>query len=188
MKNKIIFGVLLVILSGCSMFGHQKVVQKKETFQQTPQQIQISGNIVAQEKLKRGSKIAFTDLKAGPLAVADEKTDRVSLKVIQGVTDVFLNSDAGITITNDPHDANLVFEGYIEEFTQPGKFSKMILMKHQSRISISGEVYERNTGLRVLSFASAKTFNTSKENSSQAALSIGNAIGQFICNHAKEKP
>lgn len=179
---------MLLVLCGCAAHGPRKVVEPKAS-PVLNQRIDITGNIVLQDKLNKGGRIAFTDLKAGPLAIADEQTDRVALKIIQGVTDVIVNSNVGITITNDPHEANLVFEGYIEEFSVPSKFSKMFLLKQRSRVSISGEVYDRSTGMRVLSFASSKTFNNSKENPMQAGLSIGNAIGQFICSHVtKEQP
>ena len=178
MKNKIIYIILSLLLSGCASHIHQKYLDF------IVQDIDISGNIVDQEKLLLGGKLAFTDLKAGPLAIADEQTDRVSLKIIQGATDALQNNAIGIAITNDPHVANLIFEGYIEEFSQPGKFSKMVLFKNRSRISVSGEIYERKTGLRVLSFASSKVFKSSKETSLQAALSIGQTIGEFIKKHA----
>lgn len=184
MKNKILVLLCIICLSGCFMSSPRKKTVSKPV---SPQLLKIEGNIVNQEKLSQGGKLAFTDLKAGPLAVADEQTDRVSLKIIQGVTDVIINNNAGLEITNDPYEANLVFEGYIEEFVMPGKFSKTVLFKNQSRISISGELYDRKTGLRVLSFASSKTFNIKKENPSQVALSIGEAIGQFIVKHSSKE-
>ncbi len=185
MPNKSIILIAVVFLAGCAAHSHQN--PKPALISNAG--VTISGNIVDAHKLGSGGKLAFTDLKAGPLAVADEQTDRVSLKIIQGAIDALQNNDAGISVTNDPHEANLILDGYIEEYSQPGKLSKTLLFKHRSRISISGEIYDRKTGLRVLSFAASKPFNISKENAMQAALSIGEAVGNFIIKHAsKEDP
>lgn len=183
MKNYSMMVLFLFALSGCALLHSKKVSQE------LPQQkIAISGNIVSQQKLNQGGKLAFTDLKAGPLAIADEQTDKVSLKIIQGVTDVLISKQSGISITNDPHEAALVFEGYIEEFSMPGKMSKILMMKHHGRISVSGELYERKTGLRVLSFAASKEFDTRQEDHVRVALQIGAQIGDFIAKHVKESP
>lgn len=180
MKKTIVLIIAVFVLSSCIKIPPKVTSNIKDT------SITVSGNVVNQDLLVSGVKIVFTDLKAGPLAVADDQTDKISLKVIQGVTDTFLNSGVGISITNDPHEAGLVFEGYIEENFMPGKFSKMFLFKHQARISVSGEIYERRSGLRVLSFAALKSFDLSKENSHQAALSVGTSIGQFIVQHMRQ--
>lgn len=174
MKKIYLTTLCLFFTAGCAFFPHKKQDPMPQD------DIKISGNLVSLQKLVEGGALAFTDLKAGPLAVADEQTDRVSLGIIAGVRNVLEDSKSGITLTNEPHDAHLIFEGYIEEFSNPGAMSKLMLMHKKSKISVSGEIYERKTGLRVLSFASSKSFNILKQDPQSAAGDIGHAIGEFI--------
>ncbi len=119
----------------------------------------------------------MTPFRAGPQAVADEELDRVSMMLIKGLTESLQAAGSAWTVTDEAAEADYVVEGYIEEFSLPGKVSG-VLRKKRTRLSVSGEVYRQDSQARVLTFATFK--NITRKNFMDASYQAGKSIGDFI--------
>ncbi len=128
----------------------------------------------------------MTLFKAGPQAVADEGLDRVSMMLIKGISEQLQAAGSIWEMANEAHAAEYVLAGHIEEFSLPGRVSG-IWRKNNSRLSVSGEVYSKDSQAKILTFASSK--NITAKNFMDAAYHMGKAIGDFILAQApKESP
>ncbi len=139
----------------------------------------VTGSVINLEQLKAGGKLALTLFKAGPQAEANEQLDKLSLMLVQGITERFKAHHTPLTVVSD-ETADFVMEGYIEEFSQSGKFSPWLFKKGQIRLAVSGEIWLGNSGVKALTFAARKAADPKKTKAADLAYDMGQAIGDFI--------
>lgn len=152
-----------------------------------PQRFQVAGDLVNLKRLNEGGKVGLLMFKAGPRAEANEQLDRVSLMLIKGIRESLDRRRTPLTITTDQAQADLVLQGYVEEFSRPGKFDRWVKRRDKGRLSVSGEVWQQESGTKVLTFASSDDISKT-ENALDVAYKMGRAIGDFICAQAVKEP
>jgi len=165
------------VFSGCFWQAQVKPSEKP---------LDVVVTLVNAAALKSGGKIAFTPLKAGPRASADEQSDRVSLMIIKGITDRLAQSRTSLIVTGGENEPDLVLQGYIEELSQNGRFKRLVLRRDKGRLSISGEIWLSLTGAKVLTFAGYAHLSDYKD-VFQAADALGEALGDEIVRHAAKE-
>ncbi len=109
--------------------------------------------------------------------------DRVSLMLIKGIQERLQQHSTGLVVTIEEDQADLILQGYIEEFFQPGKFDRWVKRKKNSRLAVSGEIWQRESGTKVLTFASSNKIS-SKDQPLDVAYRMGEAIGDFLAGQA----
>ncbi len=171
--NRAILILSLIIFSGC--FAHAPV--KKIIPIIVPD---ITGNIVDGSKLKIGGTLGLSMLKAGPQAEAGEQLDHLSLMLLKGIRESLESQKSKFVLVDQGQEADFILEGYIEELYKPGKFQRLMLRKRTLRFSVSGEIWAKDTGKKVLTFASSKVIKDKKANLNNDAYQMGLAIGDFI--------
>lgn len=163
------------VFSGC--FGQAQVKPSEKS-------LNVVVTLVDVVALKSGGKIAFTSLKAGPRTSADERSDRVSLMIIKGVTERIAQSRTSLIVADGKNEPDLVFQGYIEELSQNGRLKRLVLRRDKGRLSISGEIWLSSTGAKVLTFAGYAHLGDF-EDVFQAAGALGEALGEKIATQTR---
>ena len=170
--NPFICILSIFLLSSCA----HKNVQKASV---EPGKTAVSGDIVNASRLNSGGKLGLAVFKAGPGAQSDEQLDQISLMLIKGINERLQEHQTSLIVTDDEDSADLILQGYVEEFFQPGKFDRWVKHKNRCRLSVSGEIWQRDTGTKVLTFASSQTIPL-KAQHLDIAYRMGQAIGDFI--------
>ena len=150
--------------SGCFWHAPPQAGQAQVKSSEKPLNVAIT--LVDAAALKSGGKIAFTPLKAGARASADEQSDRVSLMIIKGIVNRLAQGGTSLIVAAPEDEPNLVFQGYIEELSR-------------RRLAISGEIWLSSTGAKVLTFAGYAHLGDF-EDVFQAAGALGEALGYEI--------
>ena len=163
--------------SGCFWHAPPQAGQAQAKPSEKPLNVAIT--LVDAAALKSGGKIAFTPLKAGARASADEQSDRVSLMIIKGMADRIAQSRTSLIIAAPEDEPNLVFQGYIEELLQNSRLKRLVLRREKGRLAISGEIWLSSTGAKVLTFAGYAHLGDFKD-VFQAAGALGEALGYEI--------
>ncbi len=137
--------------------------------------------------MHKGGTLGLSAFKAGPGAEANDQLDKLSLMLIKGIRDVLTQRTTVWHIADAGQDnVDFVLDGYIEELSQSGKFSRLILRKNKTNLSVDGEIWSQATGGKVLVFASSEIINIKKQELMDQAYAMGQAIGEFIAAQAKE--
>jgi len=150
----------VIFLSGC--FTHLPF--KRDTAVPLPE---FSGNVVDAAKLKTAAKLGFSSFRAGPQAAADDQLDRLSLMLIKGIKDSLEAKKVSLATTDQEEGADVVMDGYIEEFSR-------------KRFSVSGELWDKETGAKVLVFGASRVLRPKKDNPMDTAYEVGTVIGDYI--------
>lgn len=162
------------VFAGC--FAHAPA---KDTSKSKPA-IAVNGNVLSHERLKQGGKVGLALFKAGPQAESNEQLDRLAIVLLKGMRDRLETAESRLIITNNAEEADFIISGYIEEFTQPGKFQRVVMRKKKSNFAVSGEMWSRGSGQKVLVFSSLCTFTGKNPNVQGAVYDMGLSIGDFL--------
>ncbi len=174
MKNLLLILLIVLCVSGC--FGRKPSIQNNIS---SPA-LQVTGNLVDPEKFRSGGKLGIIAFKAGPQAESNEQLDRLSVMLIKGIREGLAGAKTALLITDDEDKSDLVMEGYIEEYLSPSQFARMILRKKNMRLSVSGEIWYKGTGKKVLTFATSKKIIGPKVNINDEAYQMGLSIADYI--------
>ena len=158
--------ISIIFLSGC--FAHAPL---KSNGIAMPE---VSGSVADVSKVRSGGKLGFVPFKAGPQAEDNEELDKLSLMLIKGIREGLQAHKAAFTVTDKAEEADFILEGYIEEFSR-------------TKFSVSGEIWGRDSGAKVLTFASSRTMKPKKSDSLDTAYRAGVAIGNFIAAQAAKE-
>ena len=172
--------------SGCFWHAPPRLGGGQAQVKSSEKPLNVAITLVDAAALKSGGKIAFTPLKAGARASADEQSDRVSLMIIKGMADRIAQSRTSLIIAAPEDEPNLVFQGYIEELLQNSRFKRLVLRRDKGRLAISGEIWLSLTGAKALTFAGYAHLGDYKD-VFQAADALGEALGDEIVRHAAKE-
>ncbi len=169
--------LMVFFLSGCSWRPH--VVSQEKA-------LDIVLTTLDASSLASGGKIAFTPFKAGPQAIDDEQLDHVSLVIIKGMVDRINQGKTSLSIAAGDELSNLIVQGYIEDFSQNGKFDRWVLRRDKGCLAISGEIWLPSSGAKAATFSGYARLNHYKD-VSQAAEALGQALGDELLLHISKE-
>ncbi len=179
LRLPLIAWVVALILSGCA---HTPV--KTVTDEPSPS---VTGSVVEPVLLAHGGKLALVSLKAGPQAEANNELDGISTAVLTGIKDSLdgqKTSSLHVIRTQDGQ-PDVVLEGYVQEFSQTSRLSRMMMHPNRGHLVLTGEIWLRTTGQRLLTFSADKKFDPKKEKPMDVAYELGQNIGDFIGSHTR---
>lgn len=120
--------------------------------------------------------------KAGVNAIDSLQLDRVALMIVKGTVDYLADQKTPFTVltTEDQGSPQLVIEGYVDEFSQSGKMSRMVMRKKSTTLSVNGQMVIAGTHDRVLVFQYTKSMPDPKKDGLDLAYQTGQDLGRFI--------
>jgi hypothetical protein len=173
--------MFVCMISLCLSCAHSSKVSKSEEMLPV-----VTGAVVSSELLIKGGDLALVAFKAGPKAEANDELDRISLTILKGVKESLDNQKTSLRIIapNEGQPA-VVMEGYIQDFSKPGRISRVMLRPNHYCLSVEGELWLSTTGQRLLNFSAQKDFNPKKEKLVDVAFKMGKEIGNFVAEHTR---
>jgi hypothetical protein len=154
---------------------------KKSSSAATPS-VGATGQIIKESELKKGGTLVILPFKAGVNAAASQKLDRVSLMVVKGMIDYLSEERTPFKIltTQDQGVPDLVIDGYINNFSQPGKVKRWVMQSRKAVLSVDGYMEIAKTKERVLVFQHHQKMSDPKKDGLELAYRTGQDLGRFI--------
>ena len=144
--------------------------------------IDATGKIIKEDVLRKGGTLVILPFKAGENAVASPQLDRVALMIVKGAIDYLNDEKTPFTLltTQDQGEPDLVIDGYINDFVQPGKMKRWVMQKKKTFLSVEGTMEIQGTKERVLVFQHKRTMGDPQKDGLDIAYKIGQDLGRFI--------
>ena len=119
--------------------------------------------------------------KPGPGAEANDDTDQLSLMMIKGIKDALPQNSTHFTVSADAQkDPDCFLDGYIDDYGRDPHYSHLKLRKNQVHLSVSGEIWLRETGEKIFLFQTSIVIDLKTQNPKTVAYQTGVAIARFI--------
>ncbi|MBI3602226.1 MAG: hypothetical protein HY209_04965 [Candidatus Omnitrophica bacterium] len=167
----------VLILSGCA---HTPV----KTATSVP--ALVTGSVIEPALLAHGGRLALVSLKAGPQAEANDELEGLSTAVLTGIKDSLDAQKTSLHVMKAQEgQPQVVLEGYVQEFSQTGRLSRLMMHPNRDHLVLVGEIWLRRTGERLLTFSAGKKFDPQKEKPMKVAYELGQGIGNFIGAHTR---
>jgi hypothetical protein len=144
--------------------------------------LEITGEDFDVPKLKAGGRLALAGFRAGPQAESNDLLDQISVMLQKGIQEKLKSSAVALQLTEQAADADFVLAGYVEEFYSPGRLSRLVMRKRASRLAVSGQIYLKTGGDKLLTFAASRTIKN-KDKPLDRAYQMGLMIGDYILEH-----
>lgn len=141
-----------------------------------------TGKIVNKNIFIKDGTLAVLPFKAGEDAASDPQLDRMALMIAKGMID-YLNEQKApfkVLTTQDQGNPQMVVEGYIEDLKRPGKFSRWVLRRNKTTLSVRGQMALVGNKDRVLIFQETKSMPDPKKDGLDIAYQTGQDLGRFI--------
>lgn len=141
-----------------------------------------NGKVIDPESLTSGGTLLVLPFKAGQGIAANEKLDKVALRVIRGLLDAVEAADSTspftIVFNEDQGKADYILDGYITGMESPSRFQRWFFGKQRRTLQVEGEITGRDKINPVIVF----TDTVKKEDTDFYALGLtaGRHIGNFI--------
>ena len=171
--------VLILGLSffyGCSLLGGKpKVVSTKvEAIQ--------SAKIIDLKQYQKGGKLVIVPFSAGAGVEASKDSDRIALKIVQGMVEVLHEQSSQFTVVlgEAAHETDLVLRGYITGLQNPRLKDKFLLRGPKRMLMIRGKMTDRQTGEAIWVFTGKKESLQPEDDFLHLGYLIGRDIGQYL--------
>jgi hypothetical protein len=159
---------LLIILLICGCSSSKKIIVSKPS----GENFVVTGAVVNPSAFEKGGNLLLGSFKAGTGAAADDQTDQLSLMMMNGIRDTLPVGNTHFIIpTDDQKDPDCFLEGHIEDYGHKGHFS---------HLSVSGEIWLRETGEKIFFFQISAMIDLKTQDPNTVAYQIGVAIAHFI--------
>ena len=169
--------LLLVACVGCSWLGRRKNPPEANT------QLFYSGKILNKERLSQGGNLLLQPFQAGPKVEANSQLDKISFRIMKGVSDSLKGNRPYFNILLDDErtvqEADLVLQGYITEMHKTSALSGF-LGKNKNNLGIEGKLVDTNTGEVLAVFSNTFEAQDKEEDHKKLGFRAGEDIGQFI--------
>ncbi len=173
--------IILSVVSGC--FSSTPAKSSSSVFSPS----RATGTVIKEAEFKKGGTLVILPFKAGANAVASPQLDRVALMVVKGMVNYLGEEKTPFTVltTEDQGRPQLVIEGYVDDFSQSGKMSRMVLRNKKITLSVSGQMVVAGTHDRLLVFQHTKSRPDPKKDGLDVAYQTGQDLGRFIVDALK---
>ena len=176
MNKTVVFALVVfsLVLSGCFSSVPVKSSSSASSSRAT-------GTVIKEAEFKKGGTLVILPFKAGVGAVANPQLDRVALMIVKGMIDYLAEQKTPFTVlsTEDQGRPQLVIEGYVNDFSQSGKMSRMIHGK-KTTLSVSGQMVVSGTHDRLFVFQHRRSMTDPKRDGLDVAYQTGQDLGRFI--------
>lgn len=169
----------LCVLASCAHAPVHKEVK-------APEQSQVTG-FADSKTLSKGGDLALVPFNAGEKAEANDETDRLAMMILKGIKDSLDQNNLIHVVDASQTHPKFGLQGYIQEFSKPGKLSKITMRHGLDCLSLEGEMWEVSTGQRVAGFSVKQKFDPHHEKPIDVAYRLGQGIGRFIIEHTKKE-
>ncbi len=169
MVKNISFLFIILLFCGCASSKTKIIADSLD------EAIVITGSMADAAACEKGGTLLLGSFKPGPGAVAGDETDQLSGMIIKGIKEARPWGRTTFTIVPQGHQApDLFLEGYIDDFGRMGDVA---------HFSVSGEIWLRETGEKVLLFQTSTVIHLKTQDPKTVAYQIGVAIAHFIESH-----
>lgn len=179
MLKKIIPPFCCLLLISCAHKPVQKISVEPLT--------SATGTILNASILAKGGKLALMPFRAGPQAEANDELDRLSMAVLRGIKDSLDEQNTALHVITDESQGQpqMVLQGYVQEYSKTGHFSRIMRRSHRDRIVLEGEIWLEASGERLLNFSLQRAFDSKKNKPMDVAYAMGKSIGDFIAKQMR---
>ena len=147
------------------------------------QDIQLPvGKIIQGEKVKEGGRLFVVPFSAGRKVAATDELDRISFKIIQGVSVAVVREEAPFILLgqSDADTADFILKGRIVEKKKSWGFKKWVLRQKKHSLAVKGEMIDREAGQVILTFSHNRSSKDAEQNFESLGVQIGEDIVQFV--------
>ena len=142
-----------------------------------------SGKILNKERLSQGGNLLLQPFQAGPNVEANPQLDKISFRIMKGVSDSLKGNRPYFNILLDDEktvqEADLVLQGYITEMHKTSAINGLF-GKNKDNLGIEGKLVDKNTGEVLAVFSNTFEARDKEEDHKKLGLRAGEDIGQFI--------
>jgi hypothetical protein len=169
---------IIVLIGACATskrapVSHTPAAPQAPTEPQAPVAVapQISGSVLTSSLFTRGGSLSLGSFKAGTGAAANDETDDLSARIMQGIHDILPGMGTVFSLADNPTESDYVLEGYIENYTKRGSVANL---------SVDGEIWLQSTGEKIFVFQTSMVIDLKKQEPKSVAYQIGEAIARFM--------
>jgi hypothetical protein len=168
---------LFVMSSGCF-----SSTPKRSSLRTHSDDVSAAGKIIKESEFKKGGSLAILPFKAGVNAEATPQLDRVSLMIVKGLIDYLSEEKTPFTIlkTQDQGQPDLVIDGYINDFVEPGKMKRWVMQNKKAVLSVDGYMEIPSTKERIMIFQHKRMMTDPQKDGLDLAYQTGQDLGRFI--------
>ncbi len=142
-------------------------------------QPQISGRIVDRQRLQQGGKLVIVPFTAGSDVPAGEETDRLALRLIEGMAEGLQEQDLfQLVFDREAERADLLIKGRIAEHRAPGLISRWLLRKKGKYLTISGQMLDPEDRELIMTFHYRR--KSKDKNFEALAAEMGRDLARFL--------
>jgi len=165
-----------VICCGCFSSIPQR------TSHATPSLVSATGQVIKESEFKKGGTLVILPFKAGENAVASPQLDRVALMIVKGMVDYLSGEKTPFTVltTQDQGSPDLIIDGYINDFTEPGKMQRWVMRDKKAVLAIDGYMEVSGNKERILVFQHKRSMTDPKKDGLDLAYQTGQDLGRFV--------
>lgn len=147
------------------------------------------GKVTNAQRLSKGGALLIVPFSAGVNAAATKQLDAVALMIVKGIADALQQSHAPFDVlTNDnAGSADLILEGFIEEYIDPGKLKKWVPQKKEIKIAVKAKLFDSRTKEPAIFFYHTKTASLKNIKSLDLAYQLGEELGQYIAGEVSQE-
>jgi hypothetical protein len=194
---------LACLVSGCSFFWWSNEKNDGTITAVNEPLIDVefvkSGRINDPARLKEGGRLLLAPFTPGPEVAASDEIDKISLRIIRGILDVYEakwpadladgayaadNFDVAV-VSEEEQDSQLKVHGRITEVHTSSSYKKWMLMKPKMRLSVEGWLVDVDNKRTVASFKDSVEIEADAATFADVGQEIGRHIGQFIFKKRK---
>ena len=133
----------------------------------------VTGNVSNSSVLIKGGDLSLLSFRAGPQAEDNEELDKISGVAINSIKKNLDAQNTALHVMTDEsqEQPQMFLQGYVQEYSKRSRRHKIVL---------TGEIWLKSNGQRVLSFSAEQSFDSKKEKVLEVVYHMGQAIGDFI--------
>lgn len=119
---------------------------------------------------------------AGENVSATEELDKLALKMIQGINEIFANQNSSpyeVVGSDQAQNADFLMRGHFTSMSRPGDIKKLFFQQRQNLLAVEGEIVDIKSGEGIARFQHQRR-NLEPDNFYDLALALGEDIGTFL--------
>jgi hypothetical protein len=177
MNRRLIYIAFSIVFISC---GCSSTPRKFSSVAHSP--VNATGNIIKESEFKKGGTLVILPFKAGENAMASQQLDRVALMIVKGMIDYLAQEKTPFTVltTQDQGKPDLVIDGYINDFTEPGTMKRWIMHNKKAVLTVDGFMEIAGTKERLLVFQHTRSMADPKKDGLDLAYKTGQDLGRYI--------
>ena len=133
-------------------------------------------------RLTQGGRLLLLPFSAGENAAATPQLDSAALMIVKGIADALQQARAPFQILTNENaaTAELILDGFIEDYVDPGTSKKWLPHKTEIKINVKAKLFDHVTKKSVIFFNHSRSASTKNIKPQNVAYQLGQELGQSM--------